>query len=117
MSMQEATNRPSPDGRPGFYYVTIRDGPRHGLLAGPFENDHPAALALVAQVREIAQAVNTRAVFAAFGTAWSEVDQGPGILHDGRNWLPRIRDMAPTNPRLAELLARYDDEEEVPVDA
>jgi hypothetical protein len=112
MSMQEA-NRAEPDTRPGWYYVTIRDGPRHGLLAGPFEDDHPAALALVDQIRAVAQTVNTRAGFAAFGTAWSEIDQGPGILHDGHGWTPRIRGMAPGNPKLAELLARYDDEQEV----
>lgn len=113
MTMQEATNRPESDTRPGWYYVTIRDGPRHGLLAGPFENDHPAALAMVEQVREIAQAVNNRAVFAAFGTAWSPVDQGPGRLHDGSGWTDTVRQIAETwrDERLAGLLARYDNEE------
>lgn len=114
MSMQEATGRPTPDDRPGFYYVTIRDGARHGLLAGPFENNHPAALAMVAQVREVAQEVNSRAVFAAFGTAWSEVDQGPGRLHDGTGWTDTVRNLAKRwhDERLAALLVRYDNNEE-----
>jgi hypothetical protein len=109
MTMQEAANRSSPDDRPGWYYVTIRDGPRHGLLAGPFKDDHPAALAMVDQVRKIAQAVNSRAVFAAFGTSWSPVDQGPGRLHDGTGWTDTVRELAATwkDERLAGLLARY----------
>lgn len=83
MTMQEATNRPEPDTRPGFYYVTIRDGPRHGLLAGPFKDNHPAALAMVPKVRQLARELApNQSAFAAFGTAWSPVDQGPGRLND-----------------------------------
>lgn len=83
MTMQEAIGRPEPDDRPGFYYVTIRDGPRHGLLAGPYKDDHPAALAMVPKVRRLAhELAPTQSAFAAFGTAWSPVDQGPGRLND-----------------------------------
>jgi hypothetical protein len=82
MSMREATGRPSPDDRAGFYYVTIRDGDRHGLLAGPFKDDHRMALDMVPHVRAIAhQASPRQAAFAGFGTAWAEVDMGPGRLN------------------------------------
>ena len=115
MAMQ-AANRPEPDDRPGFYYTTIINysGRRHGLLAGPFQDDHPAALAMVPRIRRIAHEVNPGdAAFSGFGTAWSEVDQGPGILHDGHGWTATVRKLAEQNPQLAELL----DEEEVTTDA
>ena len=83
MSMREATDRPSPDDRAGYYYTTIRDGDRHGLLAGPFRDDHQTALDMVPHVRDIANQVSPRqASFAGFGTAWAEVDMGPGRLND-----------------------------------
>lgn len=33
-----------PDLSPGNYYVSVRDGERMNVLAGPFVNDHAAAL-------------------------------------------------------------------------
>lgn len=101
--------RPEPDDRSGYYYVTIRDGGRHGLLAGPFHNNHQAALDLVPTIRRIAGLVNSRdAAFAGFGTSWSEVDQGPGMLHDGHTWTPKLRELATNHPELGELLEATD---------
>lgn len=109
MAMREATDRPEPDDRDGFYYVSIRRGERHGLLAGPFPNDHPAALAMVGWVRRLAREVNPRqAEFSAFGTAWSPVDRGPGILHDGRSWTQAALDAANGNVLAEGVLAEYD---------
>ena len=109
MTMLNLDGRDSPDDRPGFYYVTIMDHSRHrhGLLAGPFPDDHPAALAMVKRVWRVAVLVNpSDASFAAFGTAWSPVDYGPGVLHDGHTWTATVRRMAATNPLLSDLLAR-----------
>jgi hypothetical protein len=105
MTMREVTNRPEPDDRPGWYYVTIRDGPRHGLLAGPYVNDHPAALAMVPKVRELARKLSPgQSAFAGFGTAWSEVDQGPGKLND------QLAQLDATNGRtVLEAMAELDD--------
>jgi hypothetical protein len=109
MSMEMANGRPTPDDRPGWYYVTIVAGDRHGLLAGPFRNNHPRAVAMVEWVRRLAREVSPRqAAFAGFGTAWSEVDQGPGILHDGHQWTPKARDSARGNVLAEGVLAEYD---------
>lgn len=70
----------TPDTRPGFYYVSVVDGPRRGLLRGPWVDDHAGALAAVDRVRREAELVDPRAVFYAFGTARAEVDRGPGVL-------------------------------------
>jgi hypothetical protein len=71
-----------PDTRPGNYYVTIHDGARFGFLAGPFKDDHQAALDLVDRCREITEGFDTWAHFYAFGTA--RIDYGysePGKLN------------------------------------
>jgi hypothetical protein len=71
------------DPRPGRYYVTVRDGPQVGLLAGPFPT-HQQALDLVPAVRDLACQVNTRAWFYAYGTSRvhdGEPDLGPGRLN------------------------------------
>lgn len=70
----------APDTRPGFYYVSVMDGPRRGLLRGPWIDDHAGALAAVDVVRAEAERVDPRAAFYAFGTARSETDRGPGVL-------------------------------------
>ena len=58
-----------PDTRPGNYYVTVRNGARYDFLAGPFRDDHQAALDLVDRCREITEGLDTWAHFYAFGTA------------------------------------------------
>jgi len=58
----------APDDSPGNYYVSCVDGDRFAFLAGPFRNDHRAALALVPQARQLACDLDPRAVFYGFGT-------------------------------------------------
>lgn len=51
-----------------FYYVSIRDGNKTGLLAGPYSN-HWQALQKVKLATDKAYTVNQgQAAFAAFGT-------------------------------------------------
>jgi hypothetical protein len=77
-----------------MYYVSVVDGPRFGneiqvkkfgLLAGPYDT-HEEALDKVDVVRKIAESVNARAVFYAFGTCkLKEPVNGqypPGRLND-----------------------------------
>lgn len=77
---------PAPSNR--AFYVTTRDGARHGLLYGPFVSQR-AALRTVDAVRSAAQGVhNADAAFASFGTASLPLgDAVPGLLND---WLPPI---------------------------
>jgi len=72
-----------PDTKPGNYYVTAqRDDGRHAVLAGPFPNDHAAALALVDRARMEAEQVDPRAVRYAYGTArFPETFTEPGKLN------------------------------------
>lgn len=63
-----------PDTKPGNYYVTVRDGDRYDFLAGPFRDDHQAALDLVDRCRESTESFDTWAHFYAFGTA--RIDYG-----------------------------------------
>ena len=73
----------NPDTAPGNYYVTARDGGRHALLAGPFPNNHAAALALVDRARVEAEKVDPRAVWYAYGTArFPETFNEPGKLNN-----------------------------------
>lgn len=69
----------APDPRPGFYYVSVMDGPRRALVRGPWTN-HADALAAVETVRAEAEKADPRAVWYAFGTARCETDVGPGVL-------------------------------------
>lgn len=57
-----------PDTAPGHYYVTVRRDSRHAYLLGPFTNDHAAALSRVEEVRELANRLDPRSHFDAFGT-------------------------------------------------
>ena len=71
-----------PDTKPGNYYVTVRNGDRYDFLAGPFRDDHQAALDLVDRCREITEGLDAWAHFYAFGTA--RIDYGysePGKLN------------------------------------
>lgn len=74
-----------PDTKPGAYFVSVVDGPRVGLIAGPFVDDHAAALAMVDKARSVAEDADRRAVFYAFGTVRLDHDhpraQRPGTLN------------------------------------
>lgn len=82
---------PEPDDRPGYYYVSVRDGHRWSLLYGPFGR-HADALAAVEATRRAAERLDARAVWYAFGTARLAEPPAPdGILND---YLPPIRSLA-----------------------
>lgn len=77
-----------PDPRPGSYYVSVRDyvdnagGGRTGILLGPFKL-HSKALEWVDRAKAMAERVNDRAFWYAFGTLRRELDyQGSGTLND-----------------------------------
>ena len=61
-------NSQAPDTKPGNYYVTAIDAGKTYPMAGPFVNDHAAALAAVRAVREAACNIDGRACFMAWGT-------------------------------------------------
>ncbi len=67
------------DQRPGFYYVTALDGGRSARIAGPYKS-HGAALDKVGPVKTLAEDVDPRAIWWAWGTMRSETDLGPGAL-------------------------------------
>ena len=70
------------DTKPGNYYVTIHDGSRFGFLAGPFKDDHQAAIDLVARCQELAIRLDPWAHFSAFATARIDYDYDkPGKLN------------------------------------
>ena len=75
----------TPDTKPGAYFVTCIDGARVGRLAGPFINDHAAALALVDRARAEAERIDPRAAWYAFGTCRVDLDHPqatrPGVLN------------------------------------
>jgi hypothetical protein len=54
-----------------FFYVSVIDGKRRALLAGPYDT-HDEALALVEQVRRKAYDIDPKSHFYAFGTAGSD---------------------------------------------
>jgi hypothetical protein len=74
----------APDTKPGNYYVTVkRDDGAYGRLFGPFENDHARALELVNLGRRLAEEVDPRAFFYAYGTARFPLDYTkPGVFND-----------------------------------
>ena len=64
------------------YYVSVIDGPRFGLLAGPFRT-HLEALEFVERAKEQAHRVDPRSVFYAFGTTAMRPEyRQPGRLND-----------------------------------
>jgi len=69
----------TPDARPGFYYVSVIDGPKFGLLSGPYST-HAEALAQVEPARKIAHKANRDAIWYGFGTCRLETSAGPGVL-------------------------------------
>ena len=72
----------TPDTNPGNYYVSVIDGDKKAFLAGPFRDDHKAALDMVAAARKMAEEVDPGAVFYGFGTARTvyQYDR-PGVLN------------------------------------
>lgn len=65
----------------GHYYVSVVDGKRVGLLAGPYaQNDE--ALANVGAARRIAEELDPFACFYAFGTCRLPYGERRGILND-----------------------------------
>lgn len=69
------------DARPGFYYVSVLNNLGDArLLLGPF-GQHGQALAHVSPAREIAQGMDPKAFWYAYGTCRIAEDAGPGILN------------------------------------
>lgn len=56
------------DARPGWYYVSVMDGPRTALVAGPWPT-HAEACAALPSVKHVAYEVDVRSWFYAWGTA------------------------------------------------
>lgn len=76
------TSTQEPDAAPGSYYVSIKDGQKFGLLAGPFKT-HAEALAMVDRAAAIAKEVDPWSAFAAFGTVrMAETYTKPGVLNE-----------------------------------
>ncbi len=73
-----------PDAKPGNYYVTVRrDNGDAVFLAGPFRDNHRAALAMVDQARRVAQDLDPRAAWYGFGTARTAYSYDrPGKLNE-----------------------------------
>lgn len=80
-----------PDIRDGYYYCTVLDGPQYGLLAGPYDT-HQEAIDALPEAKKLAQQVDSRAVFYAFGTARLERDdtsiRPAGVLNVEMGLLP-----------------------------
>jgi hypothetical protein len=57
----------NPDSAVGDYFVSVTDAGRYGLLLGPYPT-HAGALARVEAVRTLAEKVDDRAWFYAYGT-------------------------------------------------
>lgn len=76
----------APDTKPGAYYVSVMRGADYRLLAGPWIDNHAAALAAVDAVRDVAQDLDPRAAWYAFGTCRLPVEAGEmppaGILNE-----------------------------------
>jgi hypothetical protein len=72
----------TPDTKPGPYYVTamLDDSSMVYPMAGPYA-DHAAALADVERCRSIAESVDRRALWAAFGTCRMPTYAKPGKLN------------------------------------
>lgn len=70
------------DDQPGNYYVTAHDAGKTWPMAGPFINDHAAALAAVRAVKDVACNLDGRACFMSWGTVRAPADYTkPGPLN------------------------------------
>ncbi len=66
------------DSRPGHYYVSVIDGPRHVFVLGPFETHVGALLRVNNARRRIPKLINdVKAPFFAYGTARIELQDNP----------------------------------------
>lgn len=73
----------TPDTKPGNYYVTAINGKSTAWLAGPFRDGHRAALNMVAAAKKIAQEVDPRAFWYAYGTARTDYSYDrAGVLNE-----------------------------------
>lgn len=89
----------SVDNALGPYYVSVRDGERVGLLAGPYAT-HEEALFYVDDVKAIANRVNAWAAFYGFGTTRMSPEYNkPGTLNDLLAEL--LTERAKTKPKVA----------------
>jgi hypothetical protein len=69
------------NGEPGGFYVSVKDGKRTGKLLGPLAT-HEEAQRRVPEIRALAERINSRAVFYAFGTCRVvDGDRPPGLLN------------------------------------
>jgi hypothetical protein len=73
-----------PDIKAGYYYVSCRrDDGKTLFLAGPFRDDHAAALALVDQCSMIAEQYDQFAFWYSYGTARTAHDYDrPGTFNE-----------------------------------
>lgn len=80
MKWNEAQN---PDTKPGDYYVSVvNDRGDTRLLSGPYRDNHAAAVADVDKAKHIAQDIDPKAVWYAYGTVRVDHDvAGPGVLN------------------------------------
>ncbi len=60
--------RQAPDAQPGAYYVSVIDRHRRDVLAGPWCDNHQAALDQVARAKSLTIKLHPMAAFYAFGT-------------------------------------------------
>jgi hypothetical protein len=68
------------DTRPGDYYVSVIEDGRARLACGPFPDDHAAALAAVARVRDAAREAGHRSgTWGAWGTCRLPDRNGPTV--------------------------------------
>ena len=66
------------DTKPGNYYVTaIRDNGDVAFLAGPFTNDHQAALDALPATKSKAMDLDPRAPWYSYGTSRVPLDVNP----------------------------------------
>ena len=63
------------------FYVSVVDGPKHGLLAGPYRT-HEEALAAVDTARDADCAANDWAWFYSYGTVKMANGHRQGVLND-----------------------------------
>ena len=80
---------PIPDRTPGAFYVSCENAGRRALLVGPFAT-HVDAITRVDDVRKLAERLDPRAVFYAFGTSRAPVGTDtPGKINDLFYAVPR----------------------------
>lgn len=96
----------TPDTKPGDYYVSVIDqagnngAGRYALMLGPFKNNHAEALAMVDEVRKVAEGIDPRAVWYLFGTCRldtkpeTEVGNPPGKLNSYLFYPNTLRDIS-----------------------